>query len=143
MIKKLLGIVVLGLLWYSNSFSQNCDPNQYNDGMMVKEYEAEWNYKAEEAYSFGKKIQKILLKKDLKSFISLTTGDLKASLEKRYKEDKSFESYFSSEQYKNIVESKVECYPLGSIYTLQFKLGDDWNLTYTLQNENWVILKYR
>ena len=57
MIKKLLGIVVLGLLWYSNSFSQNCDPNQYNDGMMVKEYEAEWNYKAEEAYSFGKKIQ--------------------------------------------------------------------------------------
>ena len=143
MIKKLLGIVVLGLLWYSNSFSQNCDPNQYNDGMMVKEYEAEWNYKAEEAYSFGKKIQKILLKKDLKSFIGLTTGDLKASLEKRYKEDKSFESYFSSEQYKNIVESKVECYPLGSIYTLQFKLGDDWNLTYTLQNENWVILKYR
>jgi len=141
--KKLLGIIVLGLLWYSNSFSQNCDPNQYNDGMMVKEYEAEWNYKAEEAYSFGKKIQKILLKKDLKSFISLTTGDLKASLEKRYKEDKSFESYFSSEQYKNIVESKVECYPLGSIYTLQFKLGDDWNLTYTLQNENWVILKYR
>ena len=141
--KKLLGIVVLGLLWYSNSFSQNCDPNQYNDGMMVKEYEAEWNYKAEEAYSFGKKIQKILLKKDLKSFISLTTGDLKASLEKRYKEDKSFESYFSSEQYKNIVESKVECYPLGSIYTLQFKLGDDWNLTYTLQNKNWVILKYR
>ena len=141
--KKLLGIIVLGLLWYSNSFSQNCDPNQYNDGMMVKEYEAEWNYKAEEAYSFGKKIQKILLKKDLKSFIGLTTGDLKASLEKRYKEDKSFESYFSSEQYKNIVESKVECYPLGSIYTLQFKLGGDWNLTYTLQNENWVILKYR
>ena len=141
--KKLLGIIVLGLLWYSNSFSQNCDPNQYNDGMMVKEYEAEWNYKAEEAYSFGKKIQKILLKKDLKSFIGLTTGDLKASLEKRYKEDKSFESYFSSEQYKNIVESKVECYPLGSIYTLQFKLGDDWNLTYTLQNKNWVILKYR
>ena len=141
--KKILGIIVLGLLWYSNSFSQNCDPNQYNDGMMVKEYEAEYNYKAEEAYSFGKKIQKILLKKDLKSFIGLTTGDLKASLEKRYKEDKSFESYFSSEQYKNIVESKVECYPLGSIYTLQFKLGDDWNLTYTLQNENWVILKYR
>ena len=51
--KKLLGIVVLSLLWCSNSFSQNCDPNHYNDGMMVKEYEAEWNYKAEEAYSFG------------------------------------------------------------------------------------------
>ena len=140
--KKLISIIVVSLLWYSNSFSQNCDPNQYNDGMMVKEYEAEWNYKAEEAYSFGKKIQKILLKKDLKSFIGLTAGDLRASLEKRYKEDKSFESYFSSEQYKKIVESKVECYPLGSIHSLQFKLGDDWNLTYTLQNENWVVLEY-
>ena len=141
--KKLFLYTFLGLLWCTNSFSQNCDPNQYNDGMMVKEYEEEWNYKAEEAYSFGKKIQKILSNKDLKSFIGLTTGDLKVSLEKRYKEDKSFESYFSSEQYKNIVEGKVRCYPLGSIYTLQFWIGDV-DLTYTQENNgNWVILKYR
>ena len=140
--KKLLGILVM-LLWCTNSFSQNCDPNQYNDGVQLKDAEKEWNYSGEEAYAFGRKIQEIVRNKDVKSFIELTTGDLKVSLEERYKEDKSFESYFSSEQYKNIVEGKVRCYPLGSIYTLQFKLGDDWNLTYTLQNENWVILKYR
>ena len=141
--KKLLGIIVLSLLWCTNSFSQNCDPNQYNDGIQLKDAEKEWNYSGEKAYAFGRKIQEIVRNKDVKSFIELTTGDLKVSLEERYKEDKSFESYFSSEQYKNIVEGKVRCYPLGSIYTLQFKLGDDWNLTYTLQNENWVILKYR
>jgi hypothetical protein len=141
--KKLLGIVVLGLLWCSNSFSQNCDPNQYNDGMMVKEYEAEYNYKAEEAYNFGKKIQNILLQKDLRGFINLTKGDLRTSLEQKYKENKSFENFFDDEQYKKIVGGEVYCFPLGPTETLQFKLGDDWNLTYTLQNENWVILKYR
>ena len=135
-------ILALGLLWCSNSFSQNCDPNQYNDGMMVKEYEAEYNYKAEEAYSFGKKIQNILLKKDLRGFIDLTIGDLRTSLEQKYTENKSFKNFFDDEQYKKIVDGEVYCFPLGSIETLQFKLGDDWNLTYTLQNENWVVLEY-
>ena len=140
--KKLLGIVVLGLLWGSNSFSQNCDPNHYNDGMMVKEYEAEWNYKAEEAYSFGKKIQNILLKKDLRGFIDLTTGDLRTSLEQKYKENTSFENFFDDEKYKKIVDGKVYCFPLGSIDTLQFWIGLA-ELTYTQEkNGNWVVLKY-
>ena len=141
--KKLLGIIVLSLLWCTNSFSQNCDPNQYNDGIQLKDAEKEWNYSGEKAYAFGRKIQEIVRNKDVKSFIELTTGDLKVSLEERYKEDKSFESYFSSEQYKNIVEGRVRCYPLGSIYTLQFWIGDV-DLTYTQENNgNWVVLKYR
>ena len=61
--KKLLGIVVLGLLWCTNSFSQNCDPNQYNDGIQLKDAEKEWNYSGEEAYAFGRKIQDSKLSK--------------------------------------------------------------------------------
>jgi hypothetical protein len=140
--KNILSIIVLGLLWCSNSFSQNCDPNQYNDGMMVKEYEAEYNYKAEEAYSFGKKIQNILLKKDLRGFIDLTIGDLRTSLEQKYTENKSFKNFFDDEQYKKIVGGEVYCFPLGSIDTLGFWIGFG-ELTYTQEkNGKWVVLKY-
>ena len=86
--KKLLSIITFLFVLTTQSYSQNCNPNEYNDGMMIKEYEAEYNYKAEEAYLFGKKIQKLLLNKDLKGFIDLTTGDLKIDLEKRFKENK-------------------------------------------------------
>ena len=135
-------ILALGLLWCSNSFSQNCDPNQYNDGMMVKEYEAEYNYKAEEAYSFGKKIQNILLKKDLRGFIDLTIGDLRTLLEQKYTENKSFKNFFDDEQYKKIVDGEVYCFPLGSIDTLGFWIGFG-ELTYTQEkNGKWVVLKY-
>ena len=135
-------ILALGLLWCSNSFSQNCDPNQYNDGMMVKEYEAEYNYKAEEAYSFGKKIQNILLKKDLRGFIDLTIGDLRTSLEQKYTENKSFKNFFDDEKYKKIVEGEVYCFPLGSIDTLGFWIGFG-ELTYTQEkNGKWVVLEY-
>jgi len=135
-------ILALGLLWCSNSFSQNCDPNQYNDGMMVKEYEAEYNYKAEEAYSFGKKIQNILLKKDLRGFIDLTIGDLRTSLEQKYTENKSFKNFFDDEQYKKIVDGEVYCFPLGSIDTLGFWIGFG-ELTYTQEkNGKWVVLEY-
>ena len=135
-------ILALGLLWCSNSFSQNCDPNQYNDGMMVKEYEAEYNYKSEEAYSFGKKIQNILLKKDLRGFIDLTIGDLRTSLEQKYTENKSFKNFFDDEKYKKIVEGEVYCFPLGSIDTLGFWIGFG-ELTYTQEkNGKWVVLKY-
>ena len=135
-------ILALGLLWCSNSFSQNCDPNQYNDGMMVKEYEAEYNYKSEEAYSFGKKIQNILLKKDLRGFIDLTIGDLRTSLEQKYTENKSFKNFFDDEKYKKIVEGEVYCFPLGSIDTLGFWIGFG-ELTYTQEkNGKWVVLEY-
>ena len=141
--KKILLIIFLSILFiYSNSFAQNCDPNKYNDGMMVKEYEIEWNYNAEDAYNFGKKIQQILLDKNLKEFIDLTSGDLRMSLEKKYNENKSFEYFFDQEKYEKIINGEVYCFPLGSINTLQFWIGFE-ELIYTKKtNDNWVILNY-
>jgi hypothetical protein len=141
--KKILLIIFLSILFiYSNSFAQNCDPNKYNDGMMVKEYEIEWNYNAEDAYNFGKKIQQILLDKNLKEFIDLTSGDLRMSLEKKYNENKSFEYFFDQEKYEKIINGEVYCFPLGSINTLQFWIGFE-ELVYTKKtNDNWVILNY-
>jgi len=141
--KKILLIIFLSILFkYSNSFAQNCDPNKYNDGKMVKEYEVEWNYNAEDAYNFGKKIQQILLDKNLKEFIDLTSGDLRMSLEKKYNENKSFEYFFDQEKYEKIINGEVYCFPLGSINTLQFWIGFK-ELVYTKKtNDNWVILNY-
>ena len=141
--KKLLGILVLGLLWCTNSFSQNCDPNQYNDGIQLKDAEKEWNYSGEKAYAFGRKIQEIVRNKDIKSFIKLTTGDLKQNLENKFKVNSSFENFFTEEQYNNIIGGDVYCFPLGSIYTLQFWIGLA-KLEYTKKEDgNWVVLKYR
>ena len=84
----------------------------------------------------------MLLKKDLRGFIDLTTGDLRISLEQKYKENKSFENFFDNEKYKKIVGGEVYCFPLGPIDTLQFWIGLA-ELTYTQEkNGNWVVLKY-
>ena len=141
--KKLFSsLLALGLLFGGNAYAKNCNPNEYNDGQTVKEYEDEWKYDSEEAYSFGKKIQRILQGGDLRRFIDLTTGPLRVKLETRYKKDKSFENYFSGERLKKLVNEEVYCFPLGSIDSLQFWIGFSL-LSYTQnQNKEWVVLDY-
>ena len=60
--KFFFSIITFFFVLITQSYSQNCNPDEYNDGMMIKEYEAEYNYKAEEAYLFGKKNTKIIIR---------------------------------------------------------------------------------
>jgi hypothetical protein len=139
--KKLLSIITFLFVLTTQSYSQNCNPNKYNDGMMIKEYEAEYNYKAEEAYLFGKKIQKLLLNKDLKGFIDLTTGDLKIDLEKRFKENQSLEAFFSPDALNKITKGEVYCTPMGISGVKAFWIGFS-DLVYTTREDKWLILTY-
>jgi hypothetical protein len=139
--KFFFSIITFLFVLTTQSYSQNCNPNKYNDGMMIKEYEAEYNYKAEEAYLFGKKIQKLLLNKDLKGFIDLTTGDLKIDLEKRFKENQSLDTFFSSDAFNKITKGKVYCKPMGISGVKTFWIGFS-DLVYTTREDKWLILTY-
>ena len=139
--KFFFSIITFLFVLTTQSYSQNCNPNKYNDGMMIKEYEAEYNYKAEEAYLFGKKIQKLLLNKDLKGFIDLTTGDLKIDLEKRFKENQSLEAFFSQDALNKITKGEVYCTPMGISGVKAFWIGFS-DLVYTTREDKWLILTY-
>jgi hypothetical protein len=140
--KKLLSIITFLFVLTTQSYSQNCNPNEYNDGMMIKEYEAEYNYKAEEAYLFGKKIQKLLLDKDLKGFIDVTTGNLKIDLENRFKEIQLLEAFFSVDTYNKITKGKVYCKPMGISGAKTFWIGLS-DLVYTLKDGKWLVTGYK
>ena len=110
--------------------------------MMIKEYEAEYKYKAEEAYLFGKKIQKLLLDKDLKGFIDVTTGNLKTDLENRFKENQSIEAFFSPDALNKITKGKVYCKPMGISGAKTFWIGLS-DLVYTLKDNRWLVTEYK
>lgn len=139
--KKLLSIITFLFVLTTQSYSQNCNPNEYNDGMMIKEYEAEYNYKAEEAYLFGKKIQKLLLDKDIKGFIGVTTGDLKIDLENRFKKNQSIDAFFSPDAFNKITKGKLYCKPMGMSGAKTFWIGFR-DLVYTTREDKWLILAY-
>ena len=140
--KKLLSIITFLFVLTTQSYSQNCNPNEYNDGMMIKEYEAQYNYKAEEAYLFGKKIQKLLLNKDLKGFIDVTTGNLKIDLENRFKNTQSIEAFFSPDALNKITKGKVYCKPMGISGAKTFWIGLS-DLVYTLKEDKWLVTEYK
>ena len=140
--KFFFSIITFFFVLITQSYSQNCNPDEYNDGMMIKEYEAEYNYKAEEAYLFGKKIQKLLLDKDLKGFIDVTTGDLKIDLEKRFREYQSLEVFFSPDALNKITQGKVYCKPMGISGAKTFWIGLS-DLVYTLKDNRWLVTEYK
>jgi len=135
--KFFFSIITFFFVLITQSYSQNCNPDEYNDGMMIKEYEAEYNYKAEEAYLFGKKIQKLLLDKDLKGFIDVTTGNLKTDLENRFKNTQSIEAFFSPDAFNKITKGKVYCKPMGISGAKTFWIGLS-DLVYTLKDGKMV-----
>jgi len=140
--KFFFSIITFFFVLITQSYSQNCNPDEYNDGMMIKEYEAEYNYKAEEAYLFGKKIQKLLLDKDLKGFIDVTTGNLKTDLENRFKNTQSIEAFFSPDAFNKITKGKVYCKPMGISGAKTFWIGLS-DLVYTLKDGKWLVTEYK
>jgi len=140
--KFFFSIITFFFVLITQSYSQNCNPDEYNDGMMIKEYEAEYNYKAEEAYLFGKKIQKLLLDKDLKGFIDVTTGNLKTDLENRFKNTQSIEAFFSPDAFNKITKGKVYCKPMGISGAKTFWIGLS-DLVYTLKDNRWLVTEYK
>ena len=79
--KKLLAIVVLGLLFFNVSYAENCPDDMKVEGFdqTLKSYVEEVHggyFVPEESYKFGLEIQEVVKNKDLKKLLSLIKYDL-------------------------------------------------------------------
>ena len=72
-----------------------------------------WGYNAEEAYSFGLKIQNAVQQEDLAAFFSLVDTELVKGPSRKYVENKSFGDIFSESWRTEILNSEPECTPVG------------------------------
>ena len=139
--KKLLSIIILGLLWCNVSYAENCPANMKLEGggdYTVKSYAEAWDnyYVPEEAYDFGIKIQNLLKAKDLAGFFELFESDMLSGPEKSFIKDKSFDEIFSEEWVTYILSDTPSCAPIG---WRGFKLhtGSIW---YNKEKNGWVII---
>tara|TARA_B100000212_G_C27377713_1_gene535452 strand:- start:1946 stop:3013 length:1068 start_codon:yes stop_codon:yes gene_type:complete len=85
---------------------QTCDEKKYNQNYKY--------YEMQEAYDFGRKIQTLLAKKDLKGIYKIVLIDeLKNGPRKAYFRSKSFDQIFPKEWVSKITSSKIPCNSLG------------------------------
>ena len=115
--KKLLGIVVLGLLWCNVGFAEYCNDDDPIEGLdqTVKSY-AEYNdnyYVPEKSYKFGLEIQEAVKNKDLKKLLSLIKYDLKSGPKMSFFEGKTFDDAFTESFRSTILSTTPGCAPLG------------------------------
>ena len=115
--KKLLGIIVLGLLWCNVGFAENCPDDLKVEGLdqTVKSY-AEYNdnyYVPEKSYKFGLEIQEAVKNKDLKKLLSLIKYDLKSGPKMSFFEGKTFDDAFTESFRSTILSTKPQCWPIG------------------------------
>ncbi|MDP7194596.1 MAG: hypothetical protein QF864_00205 [SAR202 cluster bacterium] len=139
--KKLLSIIILGLLCCNISYAENCPDNKKIEGLdneTIKSYAEFWSnyYVPEEAYDFGINIQNLLKAKNLKTLFELVEGELLVGPKKSLIKDKSFDEIFSEEWVTSVLSSSSNCYPVG---WRGFTLGNG-NIWYAKEDNGWVII---
>ena len=115
--KKLLGILVLGLLWCNVGFAEYCNDDDPIEGLdqTVKSY-AEYHgnyYVPKEAYEFGLEIQEAVKNKDLDKLLSLIKDDLISGPPMSFFEGKTFDDAFTESFRSTILSTKPGCAPIG------------------------------
>ena len=138
--KKLLGILVLGLLFSGNAYAENCPDNMKLEGFndeTIKSYAEFFDnyYVPEEAYDFGIKIQNLLKAKDLAGLFELFEDDYFSVPEKSFIKDKSFDEIFSEEWVTSILSDTPSCSPVG---WRGFML-DNGKIWYNKEKNGWTI----
>jgi len=138
--KKLLGILVLGLLWCNASFAKNCTEKDEEYAKEFSElYGDKRTYTAEEAYSVGQKIVNIFKAKDLKKLISMFDGELKEGPPLSYFKNKTFDEAFQQGFQDMIINSKIYCNIASSNHG--FTVGNTLIWFDKTKDNRWVIRK--
>ena len=138
--KKLLGILVLGLLWCNVSFAKNCTEKDEEYAKEFSElYGDKRTYTAEEAYSVGQKIVNIFKAKDLENLISMFDGELKVGPSLSYFKNKTFDEAFQQGFQDMIINSKIYCNIADSNHG--FTVGNTLIWFDKTKDNKWVIRK--
>jgi hypothetical protein len=149
--KKLLGILVLGLLFCNVSYAENCPDDMKLEAydQTLKSYVEELHggyFVPEESYKFGLEIQEAVKNKDLKKLLSLIKDDLISGPEMSFFDNKTFDEAFPATFRGGVLMNKPECKPVGS--GRGFMLGNGqiwydvvqyqpWDLDKDLMNHKW------
>ena len=116
--KKIIGIVVLGLLFFNVSYAENC-PNDMkvegSDETLKSRVERVYDgyFVPEESYKFALEIQEAVKNKDLKKLLSLIKYDLISGPKMSFFEGKTFDDAFTESFRSTILSTKPRCAPLG------------------------------
>ena len=138
--KKLLGILVLCLMWSNVGYTKNCTEKDEEDAKEFSElYGDKRTYTAEEAYSAGKKIVDIFKAKDLKKLVSMFDGELKVGPPLSYFKNKTFDEAFQQGFQDLIINSKIYC-NIASINN-GFTVGNTLIWFDKTKDNRWVIRK--
>ena len=115
--KKLLGIIILGLLFCNVSFAEYCKDDDPVEGLdqTVKSYAERFDnyYVPEEAYKFGLEIQEAVKNKDLKKLLSLIKHDLKDGPQMSFFDNKTYDEAFPVSFGDAVLMNKPDCSPAG------------------------------
>ena len=115
--KKLLGILVLGLLICNVSYAEYCKDDDPVEGLdqTVKSYAERFDnyYVPEEAYKFGLEIQEAVKNKDLKKLLSLIKLDLKDGPQMSFFDNKTYDEAFPVSFGDAVLMNKPHCGPIG------------------------------
>ena len=106
--KKLLSIIVLGLLWCSISFAEYCTDDDKIHAEGFGNY-----YVPEEAYKFGLEIQEAVKNKDLDKLLSLIKDDLISGPKMSFFDNKTYDEAFPVTFRGAVLMNKPECTPVG------------------------------
>ena len=138
--KKLLGIVVLGLLFCNIALAKNCTEKDEQYAREDSElYGDKRTFTAEEAYNAGQSILDIFKAKDLKKLVSMFDGELKEGPPLSYFKNKTFDEAFQQDFQDLIINSKPKCNLGDSNYGFYLAKGLIW--FDKSKNNKWVIRK--
>ena len=116
--KKILGIVVLVLLFFNVSYAENCPDDMKVEGFdetLKSRVERVYDgyFVPEESYKFALEIQEAVKNKDLKKLLSLIKYDLISGPKMSFFEGKTFDEAFTESFRSTILSTKPRCAPLG------------------------------
>ena len=136
--KKLLGIVVLGLLFCNIALAKNCTEKDEQYAREDSEiYGDKRTFTAEEAYNAGQSILDIFKAKDLEKLVSMFDGELKEGPPLSYFKNKTFDEAFQQGFQDLIINSKPKCTLYDSNHG--FQLGNTLIWFDKSKNNKWVI----
>ena len=112
-LNKFILVVLIIISMPINLNSKSKLPNR-KDCSLVKENQVYNYYQRQEAYDFGRKIQTLVAKKDLKGiYKNILIEELQNGPRREFIKNKSFDQIFPEEWVKKITSSEISCDSVG------------------------------
>jgi len=129
--RRFLLLICLFVCWISPVIANECSKKDHEYADFWENY-----YVPEDAYAFGKKIQRLISNKDLSGIFSLVRGELKSGPRKAFIATRSFDEVFDEHWIEKVLSNNPDCSPVG---WRGFMLGHGM-IWYSKSKNGWEII---